>query len=167
MGLVGRGICHTQGLIFYLAPSSGRHTLMAARITRTLYGFEMSESNINYLLRKNSTRILLCSKLLAVALSFMFAFRSLPFIGEPELNLPSATFCIALVGMIPKFGWTIPSIINGLWLTPLLFALRVNGSFAKDLTAMIIGGIIGLAIGLLLDIRLDRNACARLKGFRL
>ena len=37
MGLVGRGICYTQGLIFYFAPFSGRPTLMAARITWTLF----------------------------------------------------------------------------------------------------------------------------------
>ena len=37
MGSVGRDRCYTEGLIFYLAPSSGRPTLMAARITRTLF----------------------------------------------------------------------------------------------------------------------------------
>ena len=31
-----RDRCYTQGLLLYLAPSSGRPTLMAARITRTL-----------------------------------------------------------------------------------------------------------------------------------
>ena len=36
MRLAGHGICYTQGLILYLAPSSGRPALMAARITRTL-----------------------------------------------------------------------------------------------------------------------------------
>ena len=140
---------------------------MAARITRTLYGFEMSESNLNYLLRTNSTRMLWCGKLFAVVLSFLFAFRSLPFVGEPELNLPSATFCIALVGMTPKFGWTIPFIIIGFWLTPLFFAFRVNGSFAEDLTAMIIGGIIGLASGLLVDIQLHRTRKSNRKASKL
>ena len=39
--MVGRGICYTEGLLLYLAPSSGRLTLMAARITRTLSGLRM------------------------------------------------------------------------------------------------------------------------------
>ena len=34
--MAGRDRCYTEGLIFYLAPSSGRQTGFAARITRTL-----------------------------------------------------------------------------------------------------------------------------------
>ena len=52
MGLVGRGIGYTQGLMFYLAPSSGRPIRMAARITRTLSG----------LTNENSTRQNCCCK---------------------------------------------------------------------------------------------------------
>jgi hypothetical protein len=74
-------------------------------------------------------------------------------VGEPEFNFVSATFCIALVGLIPKFGWTIPCLVIGFWLTPMLFAFRVNGSFAEDLTTAIAGGIIGLVTGLMLDFR--------------
>ena len=35
MGLVGRDRCYTEGSILYIAPSLGRHTGIAARITRT------------------------------------------------------------------------------------------------------------------------------------
>ena len=42
--LVGRGICYTQGLVFYLAPFSGRQTLMAARITWTLCALAQKET---------------------------------------------------------------------------------------------------------------------------
>ena len=35
--MAGRDKCYTQGLIFYLALFSGRHVLMAARITWTLF----------------------------------------------------------------------------------------------------------------------------------
>ena len=87
-------------------------------------------------------------KLLALILSLSFAISEFP-----ELNFVSATFYIALVGLIPWFGWTIPCLIVGFWLTPILFAFRVNGSFAEDLTTAIIGGIIGLAIGVLLEIQ--------------
>ena len=41
MGLVGREICYTEGLILYLAQSSGRQTGFAARITRTLYRLKL------------------------------------------------------------------------------------------------------------------------------
>ena len=39
--MAGRDRCYTEGFIFYLAPSSGRPTLMAARITRTLSRSEL------------------------------------------------------------------------------------------------------------------------------
>lgn len=98
-----------------------------------------------------SRRWLWCAKVVAIVLSFLYAIPHLPVIGEPEFNFVSTTFCIALVGMIPKFGWTIPCLVIGFWLAPLLFAFRVNGSFAEDLATAIAGGIIGLMIGLVLD----------------
>ena len=85
-------------------------------------------------------------------LSFLFAVPDLPVTGDPELNFISATFYIALIGLFPKLGWTVPCLVIGFWLTPLIFAFRVNGSFAEDLTTAITGGIIGLAIGLVIDI---------------
>ena len=104
-------------------------------------------------LNLTSRRWLWCAKVAAVVLSFLYAIPHLPVIGEPEFNFVSATFCIALIGLIPKFGWTIPCLVVGFWLTPMIFAFRVNGSFAEDLTTAITGGIIGLMIGLVLDIQ--------------
>ena len=114
-----------------------------------------------------STRWLWSAKVAAGVLGFLYAIPHLPLIGEHEFNFVSATFYIALIGLLPRFGWTIPCLVVGFWLTPMIFAFRVNGSFAEDLTTAIIGGIIGLMFGLVLDIqyhntightqRIDRN----------
>ena len=98
-----------------------------------------------------SPRWLWCAKVGAIVLSFLYSIPYLPVVGEPEFNFVSTTFCIALVGLIPKFGWTIPCLVIGFWLAPMIFAFRVNGSFAEDLTTAILGGIIGLMTGLVLD----------------
>jgi len=113
----------------------------------------MCEAKIEKSIRILPNRWMWCTKLAAVVLSLLFASPNLPILGEPTLNFVSATFYIALVGLIPRFGWTTPSLILGFWLTPMLFAFRVNGSFAEDLTTAITGGIIGLLIGLMLDIQ--------------
>ena len=118
---------------------------------------ERSHQNLSNL----SRRWLWCTKVAAVVLSLLFAIPHLPLTGEPELNFITATFFIALIGLLPIFGWTIPCIVVGFWLTPMLFAFRVNGSFAEDLTTAITGGIIGLAIGLVLDIQ-KHNAISQI-----
>lgn len=110
-----------------------------------------SESETSAWIR--SARLLWCAKFAAVVLSLLFTIPNLPFVGDYELNFVSATFYIALIGLIPRFGWTIPCMILGFWLTPMLFAFRVNGSFAEDLTTAIIGGTIGLIVGVILDVQ--------------
>ena len=121
---------------------------------------ELSASVTSECTRRNSnlssTRWLCCAKLAAVALSFLYANPYLPVIGDLEFNFVSATFYIALIGLPPKFGWTIPCLVVGFWLTPIIFAFRVNGSFAEDLTTAIAGGMIGLTFGLVLDIQHHR-----------
>ncbi len=113
----------------------------------------MRDPKIKSSYRMPSHRWLWCAKVAAVILSLLFAFPHLPVIGESELNFISTMFYIALMGLIPKFGWTIPCLTIGFWLTPIVFAFRVNGSSAEDLTAAITGGIIGLAAGVILDIQ--------------
>ena len=109
-----------------------------------------------------SRRWLWCAKVAAIVLSFFYAIPHLPVIGEPEFNFVSVTFYIALVGLIPKFGWTFPCLVIGFWLAPMIFAFRVNGSFAEDLTTAITGGIIGLMIGLVLDFQ-QQHAISQLQ----
>ena len=57
--MAGRDQCYTQGLVFYLAPSSGRLILMAARITRTLS--DCTETNLTIKILLISTALLALS----------------------------------------------------------------------------------------------------------
>ena len=97
---------------------------------------------------------LMCTKMAAVVLSFLYASPHLPFVGALELNFVSATLLIAFVGLVPRFGWTIPMLVLGFWVTPMLIAFRVDGSFAEDLTACIAGGVLGLLFGIAIDLKL-------------
>ena len=56
---------------------------------------------------------LMCTKMAAVVLSFLYASPHLPFVGALELNFVSATLLIAFVGLVPRFGWTIPILVLG------------------------------------------------------
>ncbi len=116
--------------------------------------FSLSRLNIMRLIRSHKKPgaqthwSLWIVKLFAVVISLTFAIPEFP-----ELNFVSVTFYIAIIGLLPWFRWTIPCLIVGFWLAPILFAFRVNGSFAEDLTTAIVGGIIGFSIGLFLDIQ--------------
>ena len=61
-----RDRCYTQGLIFYLALSSGQPTLMAARITRTL-------SRFRYLLQMTNEQCEFLKRVRARPSMFVFA----------------------------------------------------------------------------------------------
>jgi len=99
----------------------------------------------------HSRRWLWCAKLLALTLSLLFAFPHLPITGEPEMNFITAMFGVSVVSLIPAMGWTTPCLAIGFWLSPILFAFRINGSFAEDLTAAIVGGMVGCLVGFALD----------------
>ena len=106
--MVGRGICYTLGSIFYFAPSSGRHTLMAARITRTLSALKINETRASMEEPKlkasfNISTLLLLTTLIAL---FYCVFRRTGFGDFYYLEL--------LANELRRFGFTIALAISAL-----------------------------------------------------
>ena len=129
--------------------------ITAHRLSLPLYrSMQEPETSIT---NRSTSRLLWGVKLAAILLSLLYALPNLPIVGDLDLNFVSVTFYISLLGLIPRFGWTIPTLVLGFWLTPMIFAFRVNGSFAEDLTACIIGGSIGLVVGLIIDLQLHKT----------
>ena len=69
-------------------------------------------------------------------------------------NLFSVLFLVALFCLLPMIRWTAPAIILGFCIGPMLFAPSINGSGAQDIQGAIIGAVLGMVVGISMELRI-------------